>query len=81
MAEVSLYKKLVTYPSKVKDEKTGVEKEVEKTATNFYVKCGDMFVPVELKYFGTKENPDKNYGARKSVMSAFAEDLPEKPAK
>lgn len=80
MAEVKLYKKLAKYTGKEKDAKTGEEKEVEKTATNFYVKCGDMLVPIDVKYFGSGDNPDKNYRSRKSVMSAFADELPDKPA-
>ncbi len=79
MAEVKLYKKLAKYTGKEKDPKTGVEKEVEKTATNFYIKCGDALIRVDVKYFGTDDKPDKQFVSRKSVMSAFAEELPDKP--
>ena len=72
MAEVKLYKKMATY---VKDGE-------ERTATNFYIKCGDALVPVEVRYFENKETGrDDRYRERKVLMSAFAEDLPDKPGR
>lgn len=69
MAEVKLYKKLATYT-----DKNGEEKQ----ATNFFVACGDQFVPIDVKYFEDKETGiDKNYRVRKTLLSAFAELLPE----
>ena len=54
----------------------------EKTATNFYVKCGDQLIPVEVKYFEDKQtHEDKAYGSRKTVLSAFADELPERENK
>lgn len=68
--EVKLYKKAVSYKDK---------KGEEKTATNYFVQCGDVLVPVEVKFFADKETgEDKNYRTRKSLMSAFAETLPER---
>ena len=69
MAQVSLYKKQVEYQNK--DGET-------KTATNYFVKCGDQMVPVEVKYFENKETGrDDRYRERRVLMSAFAEELPE----
>lgn len=68
MAEVKLFKKVVTY------QKDGEDR----TATNFYVRCGNATVPVEVKYFENKETGrDDRYRERKAVLSAFAEELPE----
>lgn len=67
--QVELFKRNVKY---VKDGE-------EKTATNFFVKLGDVLVPIEVKYFENKETgDDKNYRTRKTLMSAFAGELPEK---
>lgn len=71
--QVKLYKKVVNY--------TNQDGEV-KTATNYFVECGDVFVPVEVKYFEDKKtHEDKNYRTRKTLMSAFAEELPEREKK
>lgn len=70
MAEVKLFKKLATYKDKDGNEKT---------ATNFFVQCGDVLVPVEVKYFEDKETgQDYNYRSRKTLLSAFAELLPDR---
>ena len=70
MAEVKLYKKMSKY--------VGNDGE-EKTATNFYVGCGDVLVPVEVKFFEDKKTgTDPRYRERRVVMSAFAEELPDK---
>ena len=56
------------------------EQNEEKTATNFLIKCGDVLVPVEVKYFPDSETGrDARYGERKQLVSAFAQELPEKP--
>ncbi|MBQ6922902.1 MAG: hypothetical protein IJQ66_07425 [Clostridia bacterium] len=69
---VDLFKKQVKY----------IDKEgKEKTATNFYLRCGDTFVPVEVKFFPDVKGEDKGYGARKTVLSAFASVLPDKEEK
>ena len=68
--QVKLFKKNVNYVNK--DGET-------KVATNYFVQCGDVSVPVEVKYFEKKETgEDKNYRTRKTLMSAFAEELPER---
>ena len=68
--QVNLYKKNVEY--------TNQDGEV-KTATNYFVQCGDVLVPVEVKYFEDKKTgEDKNYRSRRTLMSAFAETLPER---
>ena len=69
---VDLFKKQVKYKDK---------EGVEKTATNFYLRCGDVLVPIEIKYFPDENNVDKAYGARKTVLSAFANVLPDKEEK
>lgn len=53
----------------------------EKVATNFYLKLGDVLVPIEPKYFQDKETGlDKAYVSRKTLMSALAETLPSRPS-
>ena len=69
MAEVKLFKQISHYE---KDGET-------KTATNFYVLCGDIRVPVEVKYFEDKQTGrDNQYLGRKMVLSSYAEEIPEK---
>lgn len=53
----------------------------ERTATNFYLKCGEEMIPIEVRYFKDKQDNQKidgNYRARKLVLSAFATELPKK---
>ena len=69
---VDLFKKQVKY-----NDKEGKEK----TATNFYLRCGDVLVPIDIKYFPDESGVDKGYGARKTVLSAFANVLPDKEEK
>ena len=72
MAQVELFKKKSEY---VKDGEN-------KVATNFYIKCNDTLVSVEVKYFPNKDTGiDPGYSARKAVLSAFADTLPEKEEK
>jgi len=41
--------------------------------------CGDVLVPIEVKYFEDKETgTDKNYRSRKTLISALADILPER---
>ena len=67
---VNLYKKVGKYTDK--DGK-------EKSFVNFYVKCGDKMIPVEVSYFPNEkcDNRDPNYSGRKEVLGAFAETLPD----
>lgn len=68
--QVKLFKKLSTYTDKSGEERT---------ATNLFVECGDVFVPIEVKYFEDKETgEDKQFRTRKTLISAFAEELPNK---
>lgn len=69
MAEVKLLKQNSRYTSKEGEEKTAV---------NFYLQCGNERIPIEAKYFENDEGKDPNYRARRTVMSAFAESLPDK---
>ena len=70
MAQVELFKKTGTYTDK---------EGKEKTYTNFYVRCGDTNIPVQVSYFEGEDGRDPQYNARRAVMSAFAELLPDKP--
>ena len=73
MLDFQLFKKNSTYKDKDGNEKT---------ATNFYLKCGDELIPIEVRYYEGKDGtPDPNYRSRKSVLSAFAEVLPDKEKK
>lgn len=68
---VELFKRKVKYVNAQNEEKT---------ATNFYIQCGDVLIPVEVKYFpDTATGKDERYGERKQLVSAFAQELPEKP--
>ena len=71
---VKLYKKNDEYTTN-----SGEKKKV----TNYFVECGDVLVPVVVKFFEDKEtHTDKQYATRRTLMSAFAEELPErKPTK
>lgn len=68
--QVELLKKVGKYT-----DKDGKEKQ----STRFYVRCGGTLVPVEVPYFEGEDGKDYQYASRKAVMSAFADDLPEKP--
>ena len=63
---VNIMKKESTYT----DKKTGEQKK----ATRFYLQCGTQLVPVTVTYF---EN-DPQYSARKAILKAFSDDMPEK---
>lgn len=72
---VELFKQLSDYTDKDGNKKT---------ATNFFLKIGSDFIPIEVRYFKDKKNPDtpdKNYRGRKMVLSAFAVELPKKVKK
>ena len=70
--QVQLFKKVGKYT----DKSTGKEKSF----TNFYIKCGDTFVPVEVSFFPQDkfDGRDPNYNGRKLVLSSFADNLPDK---
>ena len=68
--QVKLYKKIGEYVNQA-----GEKKQV----TNYFVECGDVLVPVEVKYFEDKvTHEDKQYRTRRTLMSAFGEELPER---
>ena len=72
MAEVKLWKKQAQYTNKDGEERT---------ATNFFVDCGGILVPVDVKYFEDKETGrDDHYRERKTLLTAFADTLPEREA-
>lgn len=56
----------------------------EKNYTNFYISCNGELIPVEVKFFDRKDEKgrptgkDPAYSARRNVLSAFADPLPEK---
>lgn len=68
MAQVGLFKRNGTY------EKDGRNK----TFTNFYLRCGDCLVPVQVCYYENEDGRDPQYAGRKEVLKAFAETLPER---
>jgi hypothetical protein len=70
--QVELYKKTGSYFNE--------EKKRNVPFTNYFVKCNDMLIPIEVKYFPNEKlnNRDPAYSGRVAVMSAFAELLPEK---
>ena len=73
--QVNLLRKTGTYYS----EKDGKDKSF----TRFYVLCGTSLVPIEPTYFNKKDEngeslKDFGYAGRKSVLEAFADDLPDK---
>lgn len=68
--QVELLKKVGTYV----DKKDGKEKQ----STRFYLRCGGSLVPVEVPYFEGEDGRDYQYSGRKAVLTAFADDLPEK---
>ena len=68
--QVKLFKKYGEYTTKEGEKKT---------ATNYFLQCGDVLVPVEVKFFADKvTGEDKQYRTRRTLMSAFAEELPER---
>lgn len=71
--QVELFKKKGTY----------LQDGQDKYFTRFYLKCGDSLIPVEPTYFSRKDEDgndlrDYQYSGRKSVMEAFASELPDK---
>ncbi len=73
--QVELFKKKGTY----------LQDGQDKYFTRFYLKCGDSLIPVEPTYFSRKDESgndlrDYQYSGRKSVMEAFAAELPDKVA-
>ncbi len=72
MADVKLFKQISHYE---KDGET-------KTATNFFVQCGDVNIPVEVKFFPNKETgKDQQYVGRRMILSSYAEEIPAKDKK
>ncbi len=68
--QVELFKKVGKYT-----DKDGKEKQ----STRFYVRCGGTLVPIEVTYFeGKGGEKDFQYSGRKAVLTAFADDLPDK---
>ncbi len=71
--QVQLYMKQGTY----EDKKDGKEKPY----TNFYLKCGNALIPIEVRFFPQEkcDGRDPQYNGRKQVLSSFAAILPDKP--
>lgn len=69
MAQVELLRQSTEY---VKDGQ-------KRKGNNFFLRCGSSLVPIEVKFFPDKTtNQDPQYAGRKSVLYAFAEELPAK---
>lgn len=71
--QVNLFKKKGTY---LKDGE-------KKFFIRFYLRCNDSLIPIEPTYFNKKDEQgndmrDMQYSGRKSVLEAFADELPEK---
>ena len=64
--EVKIYKGRRIY-----EQGDGSEKAVEQ----FFIKCGDVLIPIKVAFFGTDEKRDYQYSGRKAVLSSFAEVL------
>ncbi len=64
--QVNLIKIETQYVDKKDNNKT-------KTATSFFVECGDELIGVQVVYYKNKNGePDKTYLSRKAILSAFA---------
>ena len=72
--DVKLVKKHTTYTDKNGEQKRG---------TNFYLQVGNEYVPIEVVFFPNDkcEGRDPAFAGRMAVLTAIAEELPEKPAK
>ena len=67
---IRLFKKDSTYT----DRNTGEPRK----ATRFYLGFGNAVIPIEVSYFGKDDKPDTQYSGRKLLLTAFADELPEK---
>lgn len=67
MSQVVLFKKSGTY---LKDGE-------QKPYTNFYVRCGEALIPIQVSFFKNDEGRDPQYASRREIMKAFATTLPE----
>ena len=67
---IKLFKKDSTYT----DRNTGEPRK----ATRFYLGLGNAVIPIEVSYFGKEDKPDTQYSGRKLLLTAFADELPEK---
>lgn len=69
--EVKLYKKNSSYLGS--DGK-------EHVSTRVYAACGDRLIPIEVIFFKDKvTGEDRQFSARRALLAAFAEPLPDKP--
>lgn len=58
-----------------------VKDNEEKIAVNYFLQLGNERVPIEVKFFENDEGKDPNYRSRRTLLSAFAESLPDKEPK
>lgn len=72
--EVKLVKKRTTYTDKNGEQKRG---------TNLYLQVGCEYVPIEVVFFPNEkcEGRDPAFAGRMAVLTAIAEELPDKPTK
>lgn len=65
----------------MKKNRTYTDKDgQEKTTTNFFLKCGDSVIPIDVKYFPDKDTKkDIRYQGRRDVLRALADPLQDKP--
>ena len=70
--QVELFKRVHTYKNANGEEKTGM---------NFYIRCGEALVPIDVRFFKGQDGRDQGYQGRKMILSSFATILPEKEKK
>lgn len=72
--EVKLVKKSTTYEKQDGTKQRG---------TNFYLKVGSEYVPIEVVFFPNDkcEGRDPAFAQRMAILCAVAEELPAKPPK
>lgn len=64
--KVDLFKRVTTYDDHGK----------QKTATAFFLLCGDALIQIEIKCRKTRDNPfDPDYSTNKRIVAAFADTL------
>ena len=64
--QVQLFKKAASWTDKDGKEHKG---------TNYYLKCGGSLIPIQVRYFEGADGKDQQYASRKSILSAFADEL------
>ena len=74
MAKVDLFMKESTYTDKQGQDRKSIQ---------FYLRCGNSLIPVDVTYFNKKDAAGNNvkdvqYPGRREVMKSYADELPAK---